>query len=376
MSSATYNPYYISSLDAMKAQARQEAEAQINASIAAVPTDAATTTMSNETGRDLRGFDQSFIDFLAKQRTASLAHVAPPSYVPNGGTAGTANTNTTSAEAQNAGAASAMLGIGFANQQEGLQNAAAAGLDARQSANRRSLNDTLLQLAQQRAAEKAKQPALEFDILNQKKTNAFNAYNAYLANQLSAATAGATASFNQGKLDVSQQNANTSQQNAATNAAKAATNGTGGATTTKARNTLLNNTYKYLDTSIAKTVDTNSTEITASRWQASEVSGFPPTTKNVGPVVELPPGTTDAQAAVILKKSYPNLSAVVHVDDKTKDITRSVHHSYEWLLSTAVRKLVAGNYYSKAKATSLVKAYLKAQGIKPTPSTATPSGSR
>lgn len=375
---SSYNPYYIPSLKDMETQAANEARAQVNASVATLPTDKGITDQFTKTGRDLRGFDQSYIDFLQRQRATSLVDTAPPSYTPFQGTAGGATSGATDLEAKNAGAASAMLGIGFSNQREALQNAAAGLLEANQGRNRRSLHDAITTAAAARAAEQTKFEPLRQDILHGKKSDALNAYNSYLANQLNAANAGATQSYNQGKLDIGQQNANTSQQNANTAAAKAAAAAADGGSkaTQTARTKALDNTYKYLDNMVVKTEDSKRTDVVATRWQASEVSGFPPTTKNVGPVIELPPGTTASAAQAILKKTYPNLSGVVHVDDKTKDVVVQKHHSYTWLHETAVRKLV-GSGFSQTRAEKLVKAYLKALGIKPDNiSTATSSGSR
>lgn len=376
MSSATYNPYYIPSLDAMKAQARQEAEAQINATVGALPTDKFYQDQSAMAGRDLKGFDQSFIDFLAKQRTSSLANVAPPTYAPNGGVAGTANTDTTSATARDAGAASAMLGIGFASQQEALQSAAAGGLDAHQSANRRSLNDALMQVAQQRSAERAKQPALEQDILGKKKQDAFNAYTAFLNNQLAAATAGATASFNQGKLDISQQNADTSAQNANTRAGAASPEQKAADKKAADMKKAKGIAYDKMDSAIHSTIDGNPTSV--STWTVQVDSINPSTgahTLTSLPAKDYPAGTTMQTVLDDFKAQYPGKT--LHAINNGNKVVpgAKIHYTYDQIYNIGYKRLRSAGY-TVAQAKKLTTAYLKGAGIKAPSAGATSSASR
>lgn len=189
---ASYNPFYIPSLDALKAQARQDAQAQIDAAVGALPQDRDVTDQFARTGRDIAGYDNAYITFL-KQQQQARAHLLGPNNIQTDPQADAA----TQAQAAAAGGALNFTGIGFENQFFGEQNAAGANLATHQMQNRRSMQDALTELGKQRSAEKAKFGALYYQILNQKKQDAFNAYQAYLANQSGAAQLAAQVSSDQ-----------------------------------------------------------------------------------------------------------------------------------------------------------------------------------
>src|SRR5580765_1212008 len=237
----SWNPYYVPPLSKIQAEAKSAAQAQINAAVGAIPADATVSGQFAARGRDLAGLDTSYVTFLKNQAAARPTSASPGPVVMPAGVEGGAGT-ATDTEAANAAAASKALGIGFQNQNTALQNAAQGMVTVNQASNTRNMNDAIQQLQAQRDAEKAKYGVTYQNELDKRKQQAFQAYQAYISNQLQAASLGATASYNQGKLNISQQNADTAAQRAAAAASKK----TGGFTASQ-RATGKQKVYDYLE---------------------------------------------------------------------------------------------------------------------------------
>lgn len=356
---SSYNPFYIPSLKTLQKQAAAEAQAQVNAALAALPSEAGVNSDFASRGRSLQGFDTAYINFLKAQNTANAAQSAPPNLSPPSVTSGGQQTPGTAAEAKAAADASAMLGIGYKNQGIALQNAAAANLATNQATNRKALFDAITALHTQQGAERAKLVPLTQDILKQKKADAFQAYQAYLSNQLAAAQLGATSSFNQGKLDISQQNADTAAQNAATRANDSANKNSGGV---KSKDKSA--AYKYIDKLIAHTDQVNN-PVTMVTWSANILSGNPPTPHQVT-VGEFPAGTSQDVILAAAKKQYPTFPnlTIAQTGTRTDNRTESKHYSYDYIYNAAWHQLKSIGY-SQATAKRLAKNYLHKNGIDP-----------
>src|SRR5262245_9790012 len=197
----SYNPFYVPSLDAIKAQASQEARAQVDAAVAAIPTDLSVQSSFGAAGRDYAGMDQQYIDFINNLRVARVGQGAStvstaPNFDPSGQVGSTVS---------GARAAASALGIGFENQFAGLAASGAAYKNVHQQQNRSAMQTRLQELADQRAAERAKYGALYQDAYNRKKQEAFQAYQAYLSSQAGAAQLGAQISSDQANQNLQQQ---------------------------------------------------------------------------------------------------------------------------------------------------------------------------
>ena len=369
---ASYNPFYIPSLSTLQKQAKDEANAQINASLAALPKEGDVNTEFAARGRSLQGFDQAFINFVKNQGIANVAQASPPNLTPPTVTSGQQSTAVTADAARAAANASAMLGIGFRAQNSALQSAGAARLSANQAANRKSLFDAITALHQQQGAEKAKYGELYASILDKKKQDAFQAYQAYLANQLGAAQLGATSAFNQGKLDISQQNADT----AAKRAADAANKPAAGSDTRQKQAKRKSDAYKYIDNLISHT-DKVDKKTLYRQWNVIIYSGTPPQPHSL-PLGEWPDGTSEATILAVAKQKYPDDTddmRIASTGTRTATTTESQHYSYQHIYEAAWKQLHSTGLWSVATSKRLAKRYLADNGVKQ-PGSQAPTGAR
>lgn len=345
----SYNPFYIPSLDALKAQARQEAQAQVDAAVAALPKQADVQGQFDKSGREFRAMDTGYLNFLKGMQTSAPAMMDTgfdPMVTPGANFVAP----DASQEAKQASNALAMQGFGFANARTASIAGAAGKINENQARNRRQLNDALLQLTQQIGAEKAKFSPLYYQTLNQKKQDAFQAYQAYLANQFNSAQLGANVANDQANIDIRQQNADTAATRAADAARKTAA--TAGDKSKATRIKLREAAFKFADQELAKTSTSKQTTRFVTyhvTYQAPSSGGKPGAIKTI--TVEYPESISQDQAFANVKHDNPGILnwkgiSPYKTREESKDVAKKVY-DYKFVYGRLYRRLKRAGYTSK-----------------------------
>jgi hypothetical protein len=379
----SYNPFYIPSLDALKAQSRQEAQAQIDASVAALPKTGDVTGQFDKSGREFAAMDSAYTSFLRGQQ------VAAPALFDTGvdvqATTGTGVTDPGAAQtAQQASNALKMQGFGFANAREAAISGSAAKANENQQRNRRQLNDALTELTKQIAAEKAKFSPLYYQTLNEKKANAMAAYQAYLGNQLNSAQLNAQVSNDQAQINVAtdsnlikQQNANTAAQRARDAAAKAASNNPTAVARAKRRASGRTATQKWMNTAMDYEKVGPGSENVVIPYTITIQTGFDnnqnPTFKTF-PAIRAKPETSLAdvrkQAIATYHITDPEQLTSLSIVPGKKEVEKIpgavTKRDYNYIYSRAWKMMVSYGWTAKT-AKRLVDNYLREAGLTPPP---------
>jgi hypothetical protein len=366
----SYNPFYIPSLDALKAQSRQEAQAQVDASVAALPKTSDLQSQFDKTGREFKAMDTGYQAFLQNQQLAAPALFDTGTDVQ----ATTATGITDPGAAQKAKQASnvlAMQGFGFANERQSAISGAAAKVNENQARNRRQLNDALLQLTNQIAAEKAKFSPLYYQTLNDKKSQALNAYQAYLGAQLNNAQLNAQVTNDQAQIDVSQQNADTAANKAA--AAAAARDAAGHKVMTPSQKLARSKAINKVFTDADKMISTGIPGSKASKvgiYSVRYKSGVDAdgNAKFATITVEYPIEKPVTEIEAELKAKYGGVGSSAPTailtstrTDTTKIKTPQTYKALYNFMYAALRRFRGG--YTPAHTKKVVKAYLKKNGF-------------
>jgi hypothetical protein len=379
----SYNPFYIPSLDALKAQSRQEAQAQIDAAVAALPKTGDVQGQFDKSGREFKAMDTAYQSFLQQQQTAAPALFNTG--VDVNATTATGVTDPGAAQtAQQASNALSMQGFGFANQRTQAVSGAAAKANENQQRNRRQLNDALLQLTNQIAAEKAKFSPLYYQTLNQKKADAMAAYQAYLANQLNNAQLSAQISNDNAQLAltsegnaIKQQNANTAAQKARDAAAKAAANDPAAVARSKRRNSGRTATQKWMNAAIDYEKAGPEVESVVIPYTVTIVSGHDlqgnPQYKTF-PAVRAKPETSLADVRAQVIRTYhltdpeqiASLSIVPGKKETTKTPGPVTRRTWTYIYNRAVSMMKSYGWTDKTSK-RLVENYLRDAGLTPPP---------
>lgn len=364
----SYNPFYIPSLDALKSQSRQEAQAQIDASVAALPKQSTIQGQFDKTGREFGAMDTAYTAFLKGQQVAAPALFDTGTDVQ--ATTATGVTDPGAAQtALQASNALKMQGFGFASAREAAISGSAAKANENQQRNRRQLNDALLALTQQISAEKAKFSPLYYQTLNQKKADAMQAYQAYLGNQLNSAQLGAQVSNDQAQIDIAQQNANTAKQRAE-NAARTA-DGKAALTPAQklARAKAINKVWTDADKMIATGTPTKK-NVKIGVYSVTVPDGFDANDNQKFRTfdVDYPSDKPVAEIEAELKAKYggtgDSAPKAILKTTRTDVVTSKTGVSYKQIYNTLyaqLRRFRGG--YTAAHTKKVVKAFLKSHGI-------------